>query len=291
VSFETVDIFVSDTSPSEDPIEGAVVRVYSEDGKTFYTQATTDANGQAAFLLNTQKYQLRFYKQHVSFRNARFIEVLAAPAINAFDVPGELVSPPTVANTRFCVAYGHFINPDGSPARNVLLRFLTKFNPLILEGAAVLTPAIDGRTDEEGYFQIPLIRNGQYDVTVEGVDDYQRCISVPDAPNVKLPNLLFPVVDRAVLSPAGPFALSVGDEVQVDPTLIATDGNEVEDRSSVQWASSDPLVLSVVLAGNKLTLRALAAGTANITATRQDQSIVQIPDPGVRGLPVAVTVT
>lgn len=290
MSFENVDIVVLDTTPDKDPIPGVLVKVYSKDGKTFFTQAETDVLGNAAFLLNTQEYQIRFYKQHVSLPNPLYIEVLPSPEINIFDVSGELVAPPTANDGRLCVAFGYFRRPDGSPASNVDIHFINKFNPLSLDGDAVLTERIAVRTDENGFAKINLIRFGKYDVTVQGQEDYQRCIAVPDLPNVSLPALLFPVVAKIVFSPVGPFNVPVGNEIQVTPTIYSSDGNVVDDPGEVQWSSSNPNVLAVLPAGGVLTLRGLAAGTANIQAVRADNSIVRIPDPGITGVPAAVTV-
>jgi hypothetical protein len=42
---------------------------------------------------------------------------------------------------------------------------------------------------------------------------------------------------------------------------------------------------------DKLILNGVAAGTAELTAERLDNSIISIPDSGIQGVPQAVTVT
>ena len=292
MSFETVDIYVKD-SLHDDPIEGVVVRVYSKDAKLFYTQAITDTFGVASFLLNTQEYQLRFYKQHVALPNPRYIEVIEAPVAplsNVFDIVGDLIVPPSAADPRLCTVFGFFRRPDGTPAANVDVHFIAKFRPLLLDGDAVLTERTIERTDKDGYIQVNLIRCGQYDVTVQGIEDQQRLISVPDAPNVSLPSLLFPVVDRITFDPPGPWTVAVDDEIQVTPTIFGSDGNTL-DCGDVIWSSSDNSILAVLPSGGVLTLRGLAAGSASVQATRADQSIVRIPDTPITGVPAVVTVT
>lgn len=286
---QNVDVYIKDTGAGSDPIPGVLVRVYSPDSTIFYTQAVTDVYGVASFLLDPATYQVRFYKQHVGFKNPLMVVVGPAGG-NIFDTTADLIAPPTPTDVRLCTAYGYFRAPDGSPATNVDVHFIPKFKPVLLDGDAVLTPQVMARTDGRGYMQINLIRCGQYDVTVQGIDDTQRLVSVPDTPNVSLPNLLFPVVDRITFSPPGPYALAVGQELQVTPTIIASDGNEV-DAYNVIWSSSDSSILAVLLAGGVLTLRGLTHGTASVQAVRADQSIIRIPDAGITGVPLAATVT
>ena len=291
MSFENVNVYIKD-SLHGDPISGVVVRVYSENGAVFYTQATTDTLGLAGFLLNTQKYQLRFYKAHVALPNPRYIEVLEAPVAplsNTFDIVADLVSPPSAVDPRLCTAFGYFRRPDGTPAVHVDVHFIAKFKPLLLDGDAVVTERTIARTDKDGYLQVNLIRCGQYEVTVQGIEDEQRLISVPNAPNVSLPSLLFPVVDRITFDVAEPWTVAVGEEIQVTPTVWGSDGNEL-DAWEVIWSSSDLDVLAVLPSGGVLTLRGLAAGTASVQAVRADQTIVRIPDTPIQGVPVSVTV-
>lgn len=290
---EIVDVFIKDTTLAADPIEGVLVRVYSSNGAIFHTQGVTDATGLAGFLLDPATYQLRFYKQHVALPNPRYIVVVAAPvapATNIFDVTADLVMPPTPTDVRLCTAFGYFRKPDGSPAPNVDVHFIAKFKPILLDGDAILTPQLSARTDERGYMQINLIRFGKYDVTVQGIDDEQRCITVPNTPNVNLPDLLLPVVDRITFDPPGPYALAVGEDLTVTPTILASDGNEVG-VDEVQWSSSDTAVLGVLPGGGVLVLRGLGTGTADIEAVRSNQTIIRIPDTPIEGVPLAATVT
>jgi len=291
MALEPVNVFIKKDNIAMDPVEGVVVRVYDAAGAVFITQVVTDVLGLAAFLLDSGfTYQLRFYKLHFAFA-PKLISVLAAPGINTFDVTTECLDPPTVTDPRLCVAYGYFRNPDGSPARNVNLRFITKFRPLLLEGDGVLTPSMDVKTDKDGYVQISLIRFGEYDVTVEGIEDHERCIAIPDQLNVSLPSLLFPVVSNITFVPAGPWGLLVGADLVVTPTVFSSDGNQLPNTSDVIWSSSNPAVLAVMPGGDLVTLRGITPGTANLLATRTDPSIVRIPDTPITGVPVVVTVT
>jgi len=294
MSYEIVDIYIKDSSPAKNPAEGVVVRAFSENGKIFYTQATTDVGGHAGFLLPSGlTFQLRFFKQNVGFVNPQYIVIAASPGVNSFDVTCDVLTPPTSRSARLCVAFGYFYRIDGSPAANVDIHVIAKFNPLLLDGNAILTEQLAVRTDEKGYVEMPLVRCGQYDVTVQGIEDYQRCISVPDAPNVNWPDLLFPVVDRVSFTPTPPTTLAVGQEVSITPSVYATDGNLLLGGAmgDVFWSSSDNSVLVILLAGGVITLRGIGPGTASLRAVRADQSIVRIPDLPIRGLPPAITVS
>ena len=45
MSYEPVDVYVCDSTPSKNPVAGVVVNVYSADGALFYTRGDTDASG------------------------------------------------------------------------------------------------------------------------------------------------------------------------------------------------------------------------------------------------------
>jgi hypothetical protein len=293
MAFVPVDVYVSDTSPMGSPVSGVVCRVYTQDGSIFSTQTATDGDGHVGFMLSDgATYQLRFYKFGVSFTNPQYIAVVPAPGVNKFDVLAELVTPPVPADRRLCTAFGFFRTPDGSPAAKVDLHFLPKFNPLIVEGSAVLVERTIVRTDEKGYVEVNLFRNGQYDVMLQGMEDTQRRISVPDAPNVNLPDLLFPVVSLITFDPPGPYTLPVGEQMQLTPSVFTSDGNTdpLGNAYDVMWSSDNPDVLGLNLAGGVITLNGNSPGVANVIAKRSDLSIVRIPDLGIIGIPQLVTV-
>jgi hypothetical protein len=294
VSSEAVDLFVTDNTPQTAPIPGVTVKVTSQDGTILYTQDTTDSNGHLALLLPTEMspYQVRMFKAGWQLKNPQILQVVSGGP-NAFNFTGVGVTPPIPTDARLCTAYGFFRDITGAPARNVRIYFISLFKPFILDGAGVMTERVEAVTDDNGYAQINLVRNAQYDVTVSGTEDYTRNISVPDQPNVNLPDLLFPVVSAITFSPVIPESISVGDpDLVVTPTVYTSDGNILPyfGSSDVQWSSSDDSVLAVLPAGGVLTLRGLKPGTAQLIAKRSDTSIVRYPDPGIMGIPTALVV-
>jgi hypothetical protein len=296
VSYEYVDFYVKDTTPSANPMAGVIVKITSQNGQLVYSQATTDVDGHVALLLPTGTYQARFFKFAVGFTNPQFFTVLPSPLqpgqSNIFDIAAIVLTPPIPLDTRLCAAYGYFRDITGAPQSNVDIHFIARFNPVWLEGAGVLKERVTIRTDADGYAQVNLIRNGQYDVTIQGEEDVTRCVSVPDAVNVNLPDLIFPIISRVVLSPAGPYTLAVGEELPLTMTVFSSDGvNRGMAFGDIMIRASNPNVLNYTVSATSLTLIGVGTGTAQIDITRADLSIVHIPDPGIQGQPVQATVT
>lgn len=290
-----VDFYVTDSSPAAMPIEDAVLRVYSADGTLFYSETITDAQGHGGFLLDdSNQYQLRMYKFQVAFTNPQLIALSSTLVMgaNTFDIKGTLFTPPTATDPRLCRASGFFRRGNGALAPNVDIHFIPKFKPLLLEGAAVLTERDIIRTDKRGYAQIDLIRCGQYDVTIQGMEDLYRSISVPDAPSVNLPDLIFPVISQITFVDPGPWTVAVGHDFNVTPVIIASDGEVLTGTGpgAVVWGTDDPLVAAVLDNGVYLTLRAFKSGTTNLTAKRFDTTIIRYPDVGIAGVPMLITV-
>lgn len=301
MSYESVDIFVKDTTLLRNPIAGVVVKVFSSNGVIVFGQSTTDAGGKASFLLPSgQTYSTRLYKQNVGFANPLMFEVLDPADLlpgqtNSFDMSGAILTPPTVTDPRLCVAYGFFRDPSGAPAEGIDLHFINKFKPLWMDGAAVMSEKVIQRTDNKGYAEVSLFRNAQYDVQIQGLHPYSRLIYVPDAPNVNLPDLLFPVVSSVSFDVGGPYELSMSgtNELVLVPTVLASDGR-VLDKTAVDdvcYKSSDDSVMAVLWSSDNIVLRAIGPGTAQLKVERLDNSIVRIPDVGIAGQPVTVTVT
>jgi hypothetical protein len=158
----------------------------------------------------------------------------------------------------------------------------------------MLTELLQCTTDARGFVQFNLVRFGQYEVTVEGFEDQVRIITVPDAPSVNLPDLIFPVVESISFDPAGPYSTTAGveHEITVTPTVRTSDGRVLPGVAicDVQWSSSNPNVLAVLATDKTLVLRGLSSGSAQLQAARADSSIIRIPNPAIQGVPVEVTV-
>jgi uncharacterized protein YjdB len=116
-------------------------------------------------------------------------------------------------------------------------------------------------------------------------------VVVPDLSSVNLVDLLFPIVDTVSYLPTS-VSLAVDASVDVVPTVLATDGRTLEGSGcdDVLFESDDPSVAIVAVQADKLVITGIAPGTTEITATRKDGTIVQIPAPSdLASLTVTVT--
>ena len=174
MSYEICDFFVTDSTPVAAPVAGVTVKILSADGKTTYGQTVTTSSGVAAFLLPSGvALQARFYKFQVGFTNPQLFTV-ASGQTNTFTVTADILTPPVPLDARLCTAFGYFRDVTGAPQANVDVQFIAKFDPVWLDGAAVLKERISVRSDHNGYMQVNLIRNGQYNCTVSGEEDITR---------------------------------------------------------------------------------------------------------------------
>lgn len=297
-SYESVNLYVFDKDVPSSPLAGVVVRVLNQAGLAVYGQTNTDADGLAGFLLPAPAtYQVRLYRFGTALPNPSYIEVLEAPVdeVNDFTLYGSPTIYPEATDPRLCMASGFFRTPSGGVGRNVDMHFIAKFDPIILDGAAILTERVTARSDDRGYAQFTLIRCAEYDVTVEGIENFYLSVSVPDQPWVNLPDLLFPRVKTVEFTPAvdaGVITIASGDEVQYEVRVGTTDRRWLADLTSdVSWAVDDPAVASITLTATTVLIQGLAAGSTTLRATRKDLSIITIPDTAITGVPVVITVT
>jgi len=294
MTLSSIDINVQDDAALNPPVAGVVVRVFDSTGTNFITQGITGDDGHVGFALDApDTYQVRFFMESFSIKQPQILAALDM-LVNKFTAIGHVYKPPEAVHPRLCCCSGFFKNPDNSAAVMHLIHVIPKFDPILFEGSAMLTELLKQKTDERGYAQFNLVRMGQYQVTVEGFEDEVRIITIPDAPSVNLPDLLFPVVDLITFDPPGPYSIGEGtqNEVAIIPTVHTSDERVLPGIASgdVQWSSSNPAVLAVLAIGTNLVLRGMSPGLARIQAVRVDTSIIRIPNTPIQGVPVDVMV-
>lgn len=288
MSASAIDILVTDARQPASPLAGVVVKVLTQDGKRVVCQVTTGEDGVAQLLLTDGTYQARFFKFGVSFQGAVLIDACEE---SSYVVRGTPYVYPSSTDNRICIASGIFRTPTGGIARSVDIQFIAKWNPILLEGSPIMPERVSVRTDANGYVEVPLIRFGQYDATIEGMEDYQRQVSVPDAAAVNIGDLLFPVVSVVSFEGEGPYTSAVGTPLVLRAHVFSSDGNELPTVSSdVIWTTNNARC-AVVPGLNTLTVNADKPGTYQIQATRRDASIIRIPDTQIQGVPVQITFT
>lgn len=292
MSFEPLNVYVQ--KYDHQPVEGVVVKVFNQAGTVVFDQQVSDSAGLAAFLLESGfTYQLRFYKQQFTIKNPFYVTILEAPSTNDINIYGQVITPPAATDPRLCRLSGYFRRPNGGPAPNVDIHFIARFDPILLEGAAMIVERVTTRTDKNGYTEVDLVRLAKYDVTIQGFEDIVRVIAVPDLPSANAPDVIFPVVSSVTFDPPGPYALASGQEIVVTPRVVASSGLVLEGTAmeDVSWSSSDGDILALSVTQTTLTLRGVDPGAAELKLERSDKTIIRIPEPGIVGSPVAVTVT
>jgi hypothetical protein len=290
--FQTVDLYINDTTPQKNPISGVTVKVLSTDGKIVFGLTETDENGHAGFLLpDRATYQARFFKFSVSFTNPQLLVIPSGQGAS-FNISGQIVCPPVPNDIRLCTAFGFFRDITGAPQTNADIQFIARFDPVYVDGAGVLKERVRVRSNRQGYVQVNLFRHAHYECTIAGEEDITRKIRVPDTPNVNINDLIFPVVATAVTSPAGPFSISVGQELPIGLQVFASDGECLDTAiGDVIYSTSDQSILSYTVYKRGMTLIGVGPGTAQVNMCRADRSVKRIPDLPIAGQPIVVVVT
>lgn len=316
---ETVKFFVEDQNT--DPIVGALVRVFDKTSGLLVTQqysALVGTDAVADITLNGDdpaiEYDIRLSKTGVAFdgtlpggASPQRIQIFS-PAGNSptgtnnFALKGQTFTRPVATDLRLCRCSGFFRDGAGRPLANLDIKIINQFKPAIVEGDAVLGERLDLRTDADGYAQVDLFRYGKYCAWVDSIQatennstgalSFPRNIVIPNASSANLVSLLLPYVESVAFSPSV-VSLSVGDRLEVLPTLTASDGQVLVGAAieDVKYACSDLAVAGLSAGSDKIIIEALGPGTAEISVTRLDQTIVTIPNAGIAGSPLLVTVT
>lgn len=297
MSYENTNLFLTDTETAPQAIEQVVVSVFSEDGTTFISSNQTDTAGVAAFLLPPGIYQCRFFKFGVSFTQPLYIEVVTTPDVNGktndFNVQGEVYKYPQATDPHLCQVSGFFRTPSGALARYVDMHFIATFDPILLGGATVVTERVVTRSNRDGYVSFTLIRNGKYDVTLEGTEDILRTVTVPDQAWVNVGDLIFPKVSNILYepTPANPLPLTVGNSVTLNVKVGTTSRLYLEEiASDVDFSMEDPTVAAFELQSGKIKFTGLAPGSTNFLAKRKDNTIISIPDADIINGVLPITV-
>lgn len=318
MAVETVRVYTTDQSG--DPLAGVLVRFYDGAG-ALVTQQYTSLVGVEAYAEvgldgaaapAPTPYTVRLSKNGVAFdgslgddsKTPQSIGVYSPPAgaptgTNYFAVQGTTFIRPVATDPRLCRCSGFFKDPLGRPLVGMALHLSqycpnddqAPFTPLIVDGDGILGDKVLLRTDALGYVVVDLYRTGTYFMYMPGLGSQWRSLHIPDLPSMNLINLIFPVITSIVFDP-DPLAMSVGDTTEIDVTVTASDGRVLDPlNQDLLFTSSDESVVGVeVLADSKLSITALAAGTAQIEAAVTDTGIVTIPEEPITYAPLDITV-
>jgi hypothetical protein len=280
-----------------------VVRVFDETGTTLITSGTTGEveDGYTELSLEGSAtpgtiYQLRFFLSGGRVVQPQYIQVVSPPedastGANNFEITAEMFVQDQAVDPVLCRCSGIVRGPNGKVKRGVDIQFIPKFNPLVVGTNAVLGERVSVRTDKDGFIAIDLFRFGMYEVTIQSQENVQRDIVVPDAAAIEFAFLLFPIVVELEYDPTPPFAVEVGEEIEITPNAIANNLQELGlADADVCYSIEDESIAAIQIMGDRIVLRGIAPGATNLRATRRDNSIVYIPDPGIENGSVGITV-
>lgn len=314
------DVFVYVETGGGDPIENATIKLHNSSSKALLQTSTTDATGRASFVavdpaLNSGLYEIRIFcgfPCDITNGNLQNITVLDGPELplkNEFTVTVTPEALPTAVNTNLCRCSGYFRDMRGQALKDVNIRVFEERIPNIeyqssadYKSIAVVPKERVLRTDANGYVSVDLYRDSLYSILVQNYTNNFRQVKTPDAAAANLVDIIFPVVKtvrwydagvQLLPSTAPTVSLTVGANKEL--TIIASFFSAVvADDSEVTLTSSNTSVVTVAKSGDEVTLRPVAAGTANITIARATPptgsgGITIYPEPAVVGT-LAVTV-
>jgi hypothetical protein len=299
---ETVSIIVSDQD--NNPVVGALVRVFDSTGVTFITQdyaVLVGGKAVAEFTLAGDTpaipYTIRMSMTGVAFdgslgnssKSPQLITVLSPPTLpNVFAVTCETFVRPTAPDPFLCRCSGFFKDITGNPLVSLPMRFINEFGPTVVGGAAILGEGIDMQTDQYGYLSIDLYRKGIYMAWVTSIQaadndsehaiGFPRFMMIPDQSSADLPTLLFPIVSNVDVTP-NPIVLAVNQNIVPDVVVTADDGRTLIGTAceDVLYTVVDQTIASISVTLNTLTLLGVQPGVTQLLAVRKDQSIVKMP--------------
>lgn len=294
-------VVVDDSIPSALELEGVLVRIYSQDGTTLITEASTDVDGRLTLdLEDLTTYWVRFFKVGYAF-NAKATISVDGGLLNSFDVVGRnLTAHVSATDPNLCRASGYLLNGSGVASPNVTMYFMLTGKPRVVGGRAMLPSKVYATTDKNGFLSVELVRNGVYDVWAAGTDDEVYRAIVPDYPNVDITDLLFPIVttlEIEVPSVTTPKGDSVSVDVLAELSSRVVIPYELDGGDSVSLGSilsitvSDAAVIAYFI-DNTLLVVGQAVGSATVTlSVRTNKFALRQPAADTLTAVLAVTVT
>lgn len=303
MALETVLVTVQDDEVVPNLVDDVVVRVFDSDGTTLITEGTTGSvlDGAVEVSLDGDdppvQYQLRFYINGGAIPSPQYITVYSpassAPnGTNEFLITASLFTLPTASNPRLCRASGYVWGPNGRARRGIDVAFIPAFSPVIVDGIGLLGERVNLKTDKEGYLEVDLVRTALYYATVESHENVTREVVVPDRSSVNIMHLLFPIVIDVELGTSS-ISLSVDGELVLTPVVTASDYRILDGsgKDDVTYTIDHTDVASVTVGADTITIRGNSVGTTSLRIARTDTSIIYLPDPGIDGAVIPITIS
>jgi len=289
------------------PMVGITVRVYDSANATLLDEGVTDVAGSVDFTLSSGRYYARFYPTppQATVDSPRRFTVID-PGVNIFDIVGWVFKHPTSPYPGYCLISGYFVDAHGEPLRGQIIRLIPQWDPSSLAHPAAesgplgyFTKPQSVSTDEDGYVEFRLPRNmGCILATIAGYEDWSVEVGTPDSSWCDVVDFIFPQASALTWDPAGPLAMAVDDEEEVEPLLLLSNQMVLDgstDKLAVEmldFESSDPLVATTRVHAGNVRVTAVAVGTATITATpKPGVFTARLPEQTFTVTPLSVVVT
>ena len=257
---ETLTITIK--TPGVVVVPYVTVRILDGSG-VLVTSGTTDGYGQVIFSLEAGSYQ-------VWYSRVGYEEEDVSP----FTITGTLALPlvlTPLTTQALCWLYGSFLFPDGRPINRlrVEVKLDVETYGSVVSYGSLIAGTIIYFTDARGELGMNLVRNVSYMIRFSSRSDVFYRFTCPDLSQANILNYVFPFVEELNFTEAS-YALSVGESVGVTFECVMSDEEIESQASGVTIESDDEAVVTVV----GRTITAVAAGTANLSITDVDDTLL-----------------
>lgn len=294
-----VNVLVQSNALIPLPLEGVTVSVVSTVAPIeTVAQVVTGVSGVAGFDLPNATYELRAYKRGIGFQPFR-IEVTQN---GAYDLVGAPLTLQAATDPRCCRCTGRFVTPANQPLSGVTVIISPKGEtgfavPKVIDSQMVVGQSLYGKTNHDGFISFDLVRGGEFYVTFSGDDDTLWNFLVPDRSSANLVDLIHPMPVSLEWDPTLPtpnaVSIPTGDGVLVPMSVLFSDYQVIKDGLDtwLELSSSNTAICEVVYSQGQALVRAVAPGTATVTATpRSGTYPITAPPFTITASPLAVTV-
>ncbi len=171
-----VTLHVEDNTTA--PVATAQVDIFDSTNTTFIGRVFTDASGDAVIAINDGTFNLRVFASGFTFTVP---EVIVVTADATFTIVGTIqtnIFVPSAPN--LCVIFGTLVNASGQDLIGASVQAFAVTDPSQVVGGLQLSdPIAEATTDQDGFFQIELVRLASVRFTIEEAGlDFVRV--VPD---------------------------------------------------------------------------------------------------------------
>lgn len=153
------------------------VSIFNDTNTVFLTRGTTDSNGDFVTGLDDASYNVRLVKAGFTFTVPEPFTV-TADATFTFTGAGVVIIPPSAPN--LCVIFGTLVNAAGEDLVGACVQaFAVVDPPQVVAGLQMADPIAEVLTDQDGFFQIELVRNSEVRFVIEEAG-FDQIKTVPD---------------------------------------------------------------------------------------------------------------